>query len=93
MDPVAKDFGPLSVGCQCGVLVKEESQVVFLSQIEGVPSFVLAIIDLIHDFLYLGWGDFLQELAAYHEPFITINEIGLGIVLLDGVLGQDGEVK
>ena len=32
-----------------------------------------------------------EELAADNESLVAIDEVGLGIILLDGVLGQDGQ--
>ena len=93
MDSVTQDVGHLSVGSKCGVKVKEEPHVVFPPQIECMPSAIKIFIDLSDDFLDLGWGDFLQELAAHNKLFVSIYEIGLGIVFLDCVLGQDRKIK
>ena len=91
MDAVTQDIGHLPVGCQCSVKEKVETFLIFPFVSE--PLFILLTIDLLHDLLYLGWGNFLKELAAHNELFVTIDEIGLGIILLDGVLGQDGKIK
>ena len=53
----------------------------------------MTVIDLIHDLLDLGRADFLQELAADDKALVTVNRVGRGIILLDGVVGQDGQIE